>query len=304
LTDAAASWYSYIADSMEELRREIFEMSEAKLTPLEFGLKVRSHPEALIVTARNKMRSGRSIPVKISLGGRLAETSVIYSSDAVIKNNMRVLETAITEAAVEQDCQKIDLGYYWKGISIDTIIKALEGFHNHPMSLRSYRDPLVSYLKSCETRYCDVLLRSVNGVQKRMSFAGFDIGLPKRTASIFDAKYIEFNKRRVASRGDEKAGIPDSHISKLEQAYRPRAIPDKEYRKYRMIHSLPPLFMIQIVQVINRDGDRNAIVGTFGLSFPGDPGNVRTIEPSVEYVVNTVWWKNNFYNDIEEEDYL
>lgn len=304
LTDAAASWYSYIADSTEELRREIFEMSEAKLTPLEFGLKVRSHPEALIVTARNKMRASRSIPVKISLGGRLAETSVIYSSDAVIKNNMRVLEKAITEADMEQDCQKIDLGYYWKGISIDKIIKALEGFQNHPMSLRSYTSPLVSYLNSCETRYCDVLLRSVNGEQERMSFAGFDIGLPKRTASIFDAKYIEFNKRRVASRGDEKAGIPDSHISELKRAYQDRAIPDKEYRKYRMIHSLPPLFMIQVVQVRNRDGDRNAIVGTFGLSFPGDPGNVRTIEPSVEYVVNTVWWKNNFYNDIEEEDYL
>lgn len=91
MTDAAAGWYAHIAESTEELRNDFRSMEKAKLTPKEFGLRVRSHPTALIVTARNKMRSGRNIPVNISLEGRLAETSLVYSDPEHLAYNMDVL---------------------------------------------------------------------------------------------------------------------------------------------------------------------------------------------------------------------
>ena len=67
MTQTASSWYSHIAGVMEELRTDFKSMERAKLTPREFGLRVRSHPTALIVTARNKMRSAKTIPVQIGL---------------------------------------------------------------------------------------------------------------------------------------------------------------------------------------------------------------------------------------------
>ena len=38
-------------------------MKKRQATPREFGLRVRTHPEALLITARNKMASGRDIIV-------------------------------------------------------------------------------------------------------------------------------------------------------------------------------------------------------------------------------------------------
>jgi len=51
-------WYKHIALADRELRMEFVKMFAAKQTPIEYGLKVRSHPHGLRITALSKMRSG------------------------------------------------------------------------------------------------------------------------------------------------------------------------------------------------------------------------------------------------------
>ncbi|WP_147309307.1 Z1 domain-containing protein, partial [Xanthomonas campestris] len=46
----ASDWYGFIADATEELRDEIRRMELVGLTPMDFGLAVRSHPGTLLVT--------------------------------------------------------------------------------------------------------------------------------------------------------------------------------------------------------------------------------------------------------------
>ena len=60
MPEEAQGWYTHIADSIEELRDELARMQSVNATPRDFGLKVRSHPDTLVVTARNKMGSGRA----------------------------------------------------------------------------------------------------------------------------------------------------------------------------------------------------------------------------------------------------
>ena len=60
MPEAAQGWYEHVAESIEELRGEFRSMEASNATPEEFGLKVRSHPDTLIVTARNKMGTGAS----------------------------------------------------------------------------------------------------------------------------------------------------------------------------------------------------------------------------------------------------
>src|SRR5690606_6004472 len=47
-------WYVHIHEAMEDLQVQLKRMELVKATPEQFGLAVRSHPESLIVTARNK----------------------------------------------------------------------------------------------------------------------------------------------------------------------------------------------------------------------------------------------------------
>lgn len=51
-------WYKHIALADRELRMEFVKMFAAKRTPIEYGLKVRSHRHGLRITALSKMRSG------------------------------------------------------------------------------------------------------------------------------------------------------------------------------------------------------------------------------------------------------
>src|SRR5262249_35101440 len=77
MLEEAESWYRHIALSIDELREEMRRMEEANATPEQFGLKVRSHPDTLIVTARNKMGSGEQVVVRVGLANQFIETTAL-----------------------------------------------------------------------------------------------------------------------------------------------------------------------------------------------------------------------------------
>ena len=138
MTKEAEAWYSHIAEATEELREDFKSMEKAKLRPIDFGLRVRSHPTALIVTARNKMKNAREVPVSIALGGRLAETSVLLGAARFIEENKKVLERAIEEAATNGTEVPSSLGKLWEGVPATVICSAIRSFHNHPECMLTY----------------------------------------------------------------------------------------------------------------------------------------------------------------------
>ncbi|MDC3172346.1 Z1 domain-containing protein [Alphaproteobacteria bacterium] len=77
-------YYQGITEAIDELRSEIKQMESYNLTPLDFGLKVREHPEAIRITAANKMRSAEKFTVEIGFAGQKIETHTHFSDN---KNN-------------------------------------------------------------------------------------------------------------------------------------------------------------------------------------------------------------------------
>lgn len=55
LPNDSIQWYSFIASAIRELYQELELMSKREQRPRDFGLKVREHPGAMIITARNKI---------------------------------------------------------------------------------------------------------------------------------------------------------------------------------------------------------------------------------------------------------
>ena len=89
MPEEAEGWYAHIAESIEMLRDELRTMEAAKATPEEFGLKVRAHPDTLIVTARNKMGSGEKVVVRIGLQNSFIETATLSKQAPVLEANRR-----------------------------------------------------------------------------------------------------------------------------------------------------------------------------------------------------------------------
>lgn len=55
LPQASIEWYRFITATIQELYRELGVMRQLEKRPSEFGLRVREHPGAMMITARNKV---------------------------------------------------------------------------------------------------------------------------------------------------------------------------------------------------------------------------------------------------------
>ena len=102
MPEEAEGWYTHITDSIEELRDELRRMEAANATPEQFGLKVRSHPDTLIVTACNKMGSGQKLVVSIGLANRFIETAVLRRDDASLNANRQATSDLATNLKAER----------------------------------------------------------------------------------------------------------------------------------------------------------------------------------------------------------
>jgi hypothetical protein len=308
MTAQAASWYAHIAEAIEELRADFKDMKAARMTPLEFGLRVRSHPTALIVTARNKMRASKEIPVSIALEGRLAETSVLLGHPDALAENRRVLEALVKEASSFRKPEPHALGWLWESVPSALAKGVVTAFQNHPECILTSREPLLEYIEWLEDngqKSFDILLRSSGNSDFRVG--DLPIGRIKRTVLSATSSRIEFSKRRVASRGDERAGLSQEAIETIERAYAEtnpgKSVPDKEFRKYRQLAGRPPLLMVMFAGIRLKDDDPiKETVAAYGIGFPGDPGSQRRAKKLVQYRVNTVWWQKNVLTAEEEED--
>jgi hypothetical protein len=277
---------------------------------MDFGLKVRSHPAALIVTARNKMRTATDVPVQIELAGRLAETSVLLGDETPRTNNWKTLEEVVTLAKAQGQRESCSLGPFWRQVPVSAIVAAIESWNNHPASVLTAAEPLIAYIKLLQEdglKFFDVLLRSSDKKDAVPgTFAGLKISHPERNVAVLSKTKIEFLKRRVASRGDERAGLdidPDK-LAAMKAEFKKGNIPDKKFRIYRGEHGLPPLFIINCVSVtktVNGSELGPKEVATFGVSFPGDPGASRRPKKLVTYTVNLRWWRDNYYECEEDE---
>jgi len=324
MTEEASSWYAHISSVTEELREEFSRMEKAKMTPKDFGLCVRSHPETLIVTASNKMRSSRCVTRQISLEGRLVETSVLSKSPDVITNNRKALERLIEKISATVPKTIGQPGFLYENIPFSLITDFLKEFINHPASQLTESAPIIDYSEWLESKGIDTwdiilisLLKNTSDTDNlEIDTLGQHIISQRRTVSDYQGKRktvfdypsngVELNKRRLASRGHEKAGLESEEIKNAEIEYLKdypdkKNFPDSIYRAKRK----KPLLMLHVLDCRKKDDKDDYPIFpegiiAYGISFPGEVGSRRP-QKLVEYVVNTVWWSNN-YADLLDED--
>ncbi len=320
MPEAAQGWYEHIAESIEELRGEFRSMEASNATPEEFELKVRSHPDTLIVTARNKMGTGAQIVVSIGLAFRLIEThtlrrdaeSLEVNRNAARRLSWRLRQSGFPIEAAERDTSRFLL----RGVPVAPILDFLTEFRNHDGSLATNGEPVRRYIEERqddELSEWDVLFASVGEREGNRTdeSLGRIIRCQGRTAGErSDARTLKVsNRQRVSSRGIERTGLSGEERELAERAYMDdpgrsgrssegRAIqyPDKAYREMRT----KPLLMIHLID-IDTKGQGDPItqpVVAWGISFP----RTQREERRVEYVVNTTWLRENFDDDVDEDE--
>jgi hypothetical protein len=312
-------WYQHISDVIEELRDEFKRMKAASMTPKDFGLCVRSHPESLIVTARNKMRTGTPVIREISLEGRLVETAQLLNKESVIENNLNTLQLMLKNAEIHGKKSSMSSGYLWQAIPANYVLQFIDNFQNHPASQLTEPKPLSDYIGWISSQgmgLWDIVLVSLSkNIDKTVEkeIESLKVITQKRTVTLGPGNSVLLNKHRVASRGLEKVGLTLQQIEEAETEYNNRInqdqnnenkaiktnIPDHVYREKRE----RPLLMLHILDCRIKNGGAlfKGGIAAYGISFPGKTGNHKSGK-LVKYIVNTTWWKNNYLDLTEDEE--
>ncbi|MGO3712258.1 Z1 domain-containing protein [Alcaligenes aquatilis] len=300
LSRDSINWYSHIAGAAEELVQQVKRMRRDRLSPKDFGFYVRSHPDSLLITAVNKMRSGKKETVEQSFSGRLRESYIVSTDSEVNARNFSLITDHWKNGFGGQPQELTEKGFVFKDVPVQVIEDFLIQFECHS-TFAGQKSDVVSYLERIAAKrpWADVLLISPSGG------AGGDAPFTLRNQVRVVGKdqpagtSWRLNKDRVASRGDEKLGLSDPQREKAKVLAGGKdglgAVSDTHYREVRekpllMIHSLEP------------KGDSVAgPIAAFGISFPF--GDYLT---TINVVVNKVWLKQmqGYVDDPDdEEDY-
>ena len=317
LSDESQGWYSHIAQATEELRDQIRHMRRQHLSPKDFGLYVRSHPDTLIVTAINKMRDAERREYKINLSGKLTETFVLPADPAITEKNRQTVRNLFKKLIRDYPERLSELekprAYYWNEVPWQILESFIIKFTFHTQ-ISNLQDAVIRYLHKVSCKYPDVDVGfiSLSNQKSENSFTLEDkwkITCQRRSVGtdtgknikkpITEEGYFVTNKQRVASRGAEQVGLSEDKIKEAEKnAEKPENIADHHYRAVRS----RPLLMLHMLTLTHKDKTVACRVPAIGISFPFLPNG--GYSESVKYVVNSVYLKQDMYDfPDEEEDY-
>lgn len=299
LSPDSINWYGHIAEASEELRQQIKRMRRDRMSPKQFGLYVKAHPDRLLITAANKMRAGEKIIVNQNFSGRIVESYLLPFDKKINEENEALIAEYWKKKFGCAALEETGKGWLARDAKLSEIEEFLTKFRSHP-DFADRKAAALSYLRALSDIYDagDILLISVSA--KGEDADKLVLGTQERTSARRDSDAWRTSKDRVASRGDEKLGLS---VSQKDEAAA-LAREDGEDKKPSDFHfrsvRKKPLLMVHVLGPVGKEGD--ARVPAFGLSFP--PGHYQT---EVEVVANQVWIERmqggSFDTPDEEEDY-
>lgn len=324
MPDDAIGWYAHITQASNELREEISRMNRLGATPKEFGLKVRAHPTALIITARNKMKHSDRIECWITLDGRFFETPRFRSEIEDIRTNKQRTDEFIH--TLVQNCgQPTGSGnqpLFWTDVPRDYICDYLKKYKNHPLNMEADGQALSSYISKnpCFEKW-DVLVPS-SKAEAAFSIDGNKIcPFPRPLSKESGCLSSYGSKMRIGTMGLTKHGLTEKERMKAESDFRESkraeyelkygdnaadkleqmSIPDRAYlikgrKPILIIHYLKPDFEKDIKD--KPRGYENELMVGYGIGFPmlADSEPVYAV-----YYINMVEQQQYLTDEIEED---
>jgi hypothetical protein len=264
LSRDSINWYSHIALAADELTQQVKRMRRDGLSPRQFGLYVMAHPDSLLITAANKMRSGEKVRFRQNFSGRMLESYIVSTDSGVNTSNFALIEKFWREGFGDLQPADSTKGVIFSDVPVEKIEDFLIAFQAH-CQFADRKADIIAYLRTLAEQHPagDVLL-----ISPRDDGSGpYRLNGQLRVVADLEGTAWRLNKDRVASRGDEKLGLSPEQQAAAEalaaSGDNPVAPSDTHYREIRnkpllMIHSLEP----------RGDPRVKGPIAAFGVSFP------------------------------------
>ena len=327
MSSESIEWYRHISQATDELREEIKRYEDTGLTPLDFGLRVRSDINTLLITARNKMRSAESRECAISLSGVCIETPEIYSSEEKNTKNFESVRKLV-QTLEENNCERIEIKgrsgngskYGYKGVPSHIILEFLENLQISPKNEQFNVSTVTKFIRDyrgIELKKWDVAFAS--GAADLSVDLGYGIkynGLSRQFSVVNDGKILKMSgsKRRLGTSSDGKFGLSEEKARLVREREKTNNPAQKAY--FENV-SRDPLLTIYVVKldkgfVGSNAGEEERIaalqsaedfLGRTVLGFGiGIPTLADQETKYARYVLNKVAIQNMFEGEMDEWD--
>jgi hypothetical protein len=324
LPPEAIDWYGHITEATDELRAEIEAMYKSNRTPADFGLKVLSHPDSLLVTARNKMRASKEIVRIISVSEQGFESVELPADEDDRRHNWEVLQKFVAEAEASAKNRRVrgPQNRMYFCVPKEAVAGLLKGFIVPDTELRFQPSEIADLLDRIEDPILgewDVVIPE--GRSDREEKLGVDsVALQVRQLEYEPKRRIVVsgNKRRVGSRGIEKEGLSSEQVQAAEKEARIAAqkraeeanepapevlsVSDRFYRKVRT----RPLLLLHLMDGTyeDREGQVHRLpkappLVAIGLSFPKFEDSSE--RKQVRYRANLVKLRELFDEEVDDD---
>lgn len=300
LSADSIDWYTHIALASEELRQQISLMRQSGLSPRDFGLYVQSHPDRLMITAANKMKTGTKFVINQNLTRRLVESTVLPVDQEVNRINEELIST-YWKNKFDGIATRTQKGYFISDVSTNIIEDFLLSFRTEGKTVTD-KEIVVKYLRAINDKFpkSDVLLISVG----KDDLSDYVLGVQKRACKNIEKGLWKLSKNRLASRGDEKLGLTDKQLNEacLLANTESNSLPlnDAYYRDVRN----KPLLMLHVLEPKDNDDLKGARIPGWGVSFPS---KLYDVAVELQVVANQVFYEQMFgstdHVDDDEDDF-
>ncbi|MFF7262179.1 Z1 domain-containing protein [Streptomyces sp. NPDC008159] len=308
--------YVEITAATDELRREVEEMAALRLTPREFGLKVKASSLGLGVTAANKMRNGTKVLLSFSAEG--PETVLFNLSKRAVQQNFETLEAfvsrldVISTPSVEMPGNSV----VWKDVPSEEIVSGFFAAYQPDRAAQRVRPAFIAeYIRKCaaagELGRWTVRLVGKNPVDPPVDVSGHTVGMVTRQPLNDPESEGRYTIRRVLSPTDESRDLDEKQyataLARTKKAAegttnskgepRDPRVPAGPQIRYQRRPDQPLLLIYPIKPPAFGDLDPGTPLVGFAASFPRSSHQEKT-----EYVVNDIWIKEDIETYDEEDD--
>ena len=296
-TGELRDFYTHITMATEELRQEFDLMADRGMTPSDFGLRVRSHPAGLVITAANKMRNGTRMTVSYSAD--ISETIAFERTPGVNRANLERFERFIRSLGPPEFVKSSNR--VWKEVSGEGVADLLEEITVHQASRKARGDYLARYIRSQNNlgglvSWTVALISNPSGESVELGgWRVYPLTRASHLADSWDATSV-YRIRRLVSPMDEMIDLTDDQEKRaLEQTLRQhqeqpetsrhRGLPRRPNGPNIRRARAPRNGLLLLYPLLETDDEGLPFVG-FAISFPAAERDT-----PVEYIVNSVYWQ-------------
>lgn len=299
MTEKVIEDFKFIALATKELKEDLQINSKKGLTPLDFGIKVRTGQVGLIITARNKMRSSKDIIARANFSKDIIETTVFsIDEEKFTKPNIELIKELI-----ERNKSKITNEIYpgtkqakgLRDIEKSEIIWFLERYICVNQASKFDSQLIINWLNVNEL---DILskwdIAFAEGSQNEIPFNyGNDIIGPSLMRKVYEhggnPDYYKNSGSRLGSPSDGRYGLTAEKVEAVKKIHKEiddeKSISQKEYfMKY--VDRKPILIIYNIVPTYN---EQTIISSYLPLISVGIPELDIKQAKYIEYRVNKIY---------------